>query len=162
MVDVAVGVFSGYVEACVSDGWVVQGSPWGESVNDRSVYVLKDLPEFNGFLKVLLVDRDFVFSKMGLVNGRRVEVPVTRADVHVNAWFVERLCDGLKREQSLSVSVSDLGVYDLSFWVRKIGFCRFCGQTVNSGLNLVGFSDAACDGCVVDARNVVEVDGWCV
>lgn len=162
--DYSTSSYAPYIAAAVADGWKAKSHARGDVSRDRSVELVRELPELSGHLLVWLIDRDYSRPTSKIVDGQwEKEDHWFTEEPHVIAWFVQTYENSnMTREQGLSVGKSDLTEYDLDFWLKKANWCAHCKQVVPANqLNRVGFAGHACNNCLEAQRKIVEKPGWC-
>lgn len=146
MTDYANHIKKEFIHDALADGWTLAPSPWGESESDRSVKLLKELPELEGYFNLWLVDRDMFDSYR---------------DVAQYLWYCQRQEPYADRQNSLDTDQINFDKYDLDSMLSVANKCPVCGREVPANeLNLVAFANAACDECLADERKRLETPGW--
>lgn len=135
-----------FIDAALSDGWTIAPGPWGNNENDRSVKMIKELPELDGYFNLWLVDRETFDSYR---------------DVAQYLWYCQRQEPYADRQNSLDTDRISFDNYNLEEFFAEANKCPVCGRKVPANeLNLVAFANSACDECLVDERKRLETPGW--
>lgn len=136
---------SKYITQAIEDGWNIESTPQEGSLKDRSVTLTKEVPELNGELKVLFIDRE-IPTRSQPVKGFSASFP----DKSIKAWFVtySGRHDVKNRQKELNVGLYEMGNYDLDFWLGKAHFCTSCGKAIPiTETRRVYFTGLICANC---------------